>query len=116
MPIGNQLIRARVGTYNFSQNVFRPKIFSSKESNFYTVPCLSKIMAYLVLILYYFLSICLVVFIFHNLLFFMLSLHTLENQVMLYFLSVIISVIFPLWHCYYLDLVMLKQTLVLKNR
>ena len=70
----------------------------------------------LVLMLYYFLSICLVIFIFHKLLFFMLSLHTLENQVMLYFLSVIISVIFPLWHCYYLDQVMLRQTLALKNR
>ena len=38
--------------------------------------------------------------------------HTLENQVMLYFLSMTISVIFSLWHCDYLDQVMLKQTLV----
>ena len=37
--------------------------------------------------LYYFLSICLVIFIFIKLLFFMLSLHILENQVMLYFIN-----------------------------
>ena len=66
MPIGNQLIRATVGTYNFSRKVLKPKIFSSKENNFYTVHCLSKIMAYLVLMLYYFLSICLVIFIFDD--------------------------------------------------
>ena len=64
MSIGNQLVRARVGTYDFSRKVLKPKIFSSKENNFYTVHCLSKIMAYLVLILYYFLSICLLIFIF----------------------------------------------------
>ena len=46
------------------RKVLKPKIFSSKENNFYTVHCLSKIMAYLVLMLYYFLSICLVIFIF----------------------------------------------------
>ena len=109
------MICARVGTYNFSRKVLIPKIFSSKENNVYTVHCLSKIMAYLVLMLYYFLSICLVIFIFHKLLFFILSLHTLKNQVMLYFLSVTISVIFSLWHCYYLDQVMLRQTLALKN-
>ena len=79
MPISNQLIRTRVGTYYLSRKVLKPKIFSSKESNFYTVHCLSKIMAYLVLMLYHFLSICLVIFIFHKLLFFMLSLHTLAN-------------------------------------
>ena len=64
MSIGNQLMRARVGTYNFSRKVLKPKIFSSKENNFYTVRCLSKIMAYLVLMLYYFLSICLLIFVF----------------------------------------------------
>ena len=53
---------------------------------------------------------CLVIFIFHNHLFFMLSVHTLENEVMLYVLSMTISLIFPLWHCYYLNQVMLKQT------
>ena len=37
MPIGKQLMRARAGTYNFSRKVLKPKIFSSKESNFYTV-------------------------------------------------------------------------------
>ena len=68
MPIGNQLMRARVGTYNFSRKVLKPKIFSSEENKFYTVHCFSKIMAYLVLMLYYFLSICLVIFIFHRLL------------------------------------------------
>ena len=115
MPVGNQMICARVGTYNFSRKVLIPKIFSSKENNFYTAHCLSKIMAYLVLMLYYFLSICLVIFVFHKLLFFMLSLHTLKNQVMLYFLSVTISVISPLWHCYYLDQVMLRKTRALKN-
>ena len=117
MPIGNQLMRARVGTYNFSQKVLKPKIFSLGKNDFHTVHCLSKIVAYLVLMLYYFLPICLVIFIliFSNFYFFMLFLHTLENQVMLYFLSVTISVIFPLWHCYYLDQAMLKQTLVLIN-
>ena len=55
MPLGNQLMCARVGTYNFSRKDFKPKIFSSKENNFYTVHCLSKIMAYLVLMLHYFL-------------------------------------------------------------
>ena len=64
MSIGNQLMRRRVGTYNFSRKVLKPKIFSSKENDFYTVRCLSKIMAYLVFMLYYFLSICLVIFIF----------------------------------------------------
>ena len=63
MPIGNQLMRARVGTYNFSRKVLKLKIFSLGENNFHTVHCLSKIMAYLVLMLYYFLSICLVTFI-----------------------------------------------------
>ena len=106
---------ARVGTYNSSRKVLKPKIFSLGENNFHTVHCLSKIMAYLVLMLYYFLYICLVIYVFYKLLFFMLSLHTLENQVMLYFLSMTISVIFLLWHCYYLDQVMLKQNLVLKN-
>ena len=116
MPIGNQPMHARVETYNFSRKVLKPKIFSLGEIDFYTVHGLSKITAYLVLILYCFLSICLVIFIFYKLLFFMLSLHTLENQVMLHFLSVAISMIFPLWYCYYLDQMMLKQTLVLKNR
>ena len=64
MAIGNQLMHSRVGTYNFSRNILKPKIFSSKENNFFTVLCLSKIMAYLVLRLYYLLSICLVIFIF----------------------------------------------------
>ena len=67
MPIGNQLMRARVGTYNFSRKVLKPKIFSSEENKFYTVHCFSKI---IVLMLYYFLSICLVIFIFRKLLFF----------------------------------------------
>ena len=47
-----------------SRKVLKLKIFSSKENNFFIVHCLSKIMAYLVLMLYYFLSICLVIFIF----------------------------------------------------
>ena len=85
MPIGTQLMRARVGTYNFSRKVLKPKIFSLGENNFHTAHCLSK-MAYLVLMLYYFLSVCLVIFIFYELLFFILPLHTLENQVMFYFL------------------------------
>ena len=68
MPIGNQLMRARVGTYNINRKVLKPKIFSSEENKFYTVHCFSKIMACLVLMLYYFLSICLVIFIFHKLL------------------------------------------------
>ena len=106
---------ARVGTYNSSRKVLKPKIFSLGENNFHTVHCLSKIMAYLVLMLYYFLYICLVIYAFYKLLFFMLSLHTSETEVMLYFLSMTISVIFLLWHCYYLDQVMLKQNLVLKN-
>ena len=54
MPIGDQLMRARVGTYNFSRKVLKLKIFSSVENDFYTVHCLSKIMAYLVLMLYQF--------------------------------------------------------------
>ena len=70
MSIGNQLMHARVGAYNFSRKVLKLKIFSLKESNFYTVHCLSKVMAYLVLMLYYFLSICSVILIFHKLLFF----------------------------------------------
>ena len=69
MPIDNQLMRARVCTYNFKRKVLKPKIFSSKENNFYAVHCLSKIMAYLVSMLYYFLSICLVIYIFNKLLF-----------------------------------------------
>ena len=89
--IGNQLMRERVGTYNFSRKVLKPKIFSSEENNFCIVHFLSKIITYLVLMLYYFLSLCLVLFILHKLLFCMLSLHPLENQVMLYFLSMTIS-------------------------
>ena len=34
MPIGNQLMRARVDTYNISRKVLEPKIFNSKEINF----------------------------------------------------------------------------------
>ena len=63
-------------------------------------------MAYSVLMLHYLLS---------KLLFFMLSLYALKNYAMFYFLSMIIPVIFPLWYCYYLNQVMLKQTLVTKN-
>ena len=70
MPIGNQLMRARVGTYNFSRKVLKPKISSLGENNFHTVHCLSKTMAYLILMLYNFLSICLVIFIFYKLQFF----------------------------------------------
>ena len=70
MPIGNQIMRSRVGTYNFSKKALKPKVFSSEENNFYTVHCLSKIMAYLVLMLYYFLSVCLVIFIFNQILLF----------------------------------------------
>ena len=69
MPIGNQLMRERVGTYNFSRKVLKPKLFSSGENNFYTVHCLFKIKAYLVL-MFFFLSICLIIFIFHKRLFF----------------------------------------------
>ena len=68
MPIGNQLMRARVGTYNFSRKVLKPKIFSLGENNFHTVHCLSK-MTYLVFMLYYFLSVCLVIFIFYKLIY-----------------------------------------------
>ena len=109
MPIGNHLMRARVGTYNFSRKVWKPKIFSSKDNNFHTVHRLSKIMAYLVLRLTYFLSICLIIFIFDAVTVY------IKNQVMPYLLSMIISVMFPLWHCYYLDRVMSKQIVVLKN-
>ena len=70
MPIGNQLMHARVGTYDFSRKVLKPKIFSLGENNFHTVNCLSKIMAYLVLMLYCILSICLVIFVFYKLPFF----------------------------------------------
>ena len=66
--IGNILMHAGVGTYNFSRKVLKPKIFWSKENNFYTVYCLSKITVYLVLMLYYFLSKCLVLFILNKLL------------------------------------------------
>ena len=45
-------MRARVGTYNFSRKVFKLKVFSSEENIFYVVHCLSKVMAYLVLIFY----------------------------------------------------------------
>ena len=114
MPIGNQLMRARVGTYNFSRKVLKPKIFSSEENKFYTMHCFSKIMAYLVLVLYYFLSICLVIFIFHKFLsFYAITAYFGKSSNALHFIN--ISVILPLWHCYYLDQVMLKQTLVLKN-
>ena len=54
MPIGNQLMRARVGTYKFSLKVLKPKILSLGEKNFHTVHCLSKTIAYLVWMLYYF--------------------------------------------------------------
>ena len=47
----------------------RPKIFSSKENNFYTAHCLSTIIAYLVFSLHYFLSTCLVIYAFKKLLF-----------------------------------------------
>ena len=70
MPIDSQLMHARVGTYNFSRKVLKLKISSLGEHNFHTVHCLSKTMAYLILMLYYFLSICLVIFIFYKLLFF----------------------------------------------
>ena len=46
------------------------KIFNSEENNFYTLHFFSKIRAYLVLMLYCFLSICLVIFIFRKRLFF----------------------------------------------
>ena len=75
MPIGNQIMRSRVGTYNFSKKALKPKVFSSEENNFYTVHCLSKIMAYLVLMLYYFLSICLVIFTFNQILLFLCCHH-----------------------------------------
>ena len=50
------------------EKVLKQKISISEENNFYTVRCLSKITAYLVLMLYYFLSIYLVTFILHKLL------------------------------------------------
>ena len=56
-------------TYNSSRQVFKPKIFGSKGNNFYTVYCLSKIMAYLALMLHYFLSICFEINIFNKVLF-----------------------------------------------
>ena len=71
MPIGNQLMHARVGNYNFSRKVLKPKIFSLGKYNFHTMHFLSKIMAYLVLMLNYFLCICLVIFIFYKLLSFL---------------------------------------------
>ena len=46
------------------------KIFNSEEKYFYSLHFFSKIRAYLVLMLYCFLSICLVIFIFHKPLFF----------------------------------------------
>ena len=69
MPKGNELIRARVGIYNVSRKSWKPKVFSLKENNFYTVHCLSTIIAYLVFLLHYFLSTCLVIYAFKKLLF-----------------------------------------------
>ena len=63
-------MRARNGTYNFSRKDLKLKIVSSKENNFYIVHCSSKTIAYLVLMLFYFLSKCLVIFIFNKPLFF----------------------------------------------
>ena len=60
---------ARVGTYNFSRKVLKPKILSLKENSFYIVHCLCNIMTYLILMWFYFLSTCLVIHIFNNLLF-----------------------------------------------
>ena len=79
-------MRARIRTNKFSQKDLQLKIFSSKENNFYTVHFLSKIMAHLVLIMFYFFSKFLVIFIHNKILFYMLSMHTLKNRVMLYFL------------------------------
>ena len=42
MPIGNQLMHTRVGTYKFRVKVLKPKIFSLGENNFHTVHGLSK--------------------------------------------------------------------------
>ena len=110
MSIGNHLMHKRVGTYNFSRKVLKPKIFSSRENHFYTVHRLSKIMAYfLLLMLNYFLSACLVIFVFDA-----VTAYS-KNQVMPYLSSIIISVMLPLWHFYYLGRVMSKQILVLKN-
>ena len=69
MPISNQLMLARAGTYNFSRKTLKLKFFSSKENNFCTVHCLPKIMAYLVLMLHYFLPTCLVIYVSKKLLF-----------------------------------------------
>ena len=60
---------ARVGTYNFSWKVLKPEILSLKENSFYIVHCSCNIMTYLILMLFYFLSTCLVIHIFNNLLF-----------------------------------------------
>ena len=54
MVTGNQLMRARVGAYNFTQRFFELKTFSLKKINFYNRYSLSEIMAYLVSMLYYF--------------------------------------------------------------
>ena len=54
MVTGNQLMRARVGAYNFTQRLFKLKTFSLKKNNFYNRYYLSEIMAYLVSMLYYF--------------------------------------------------------------
>ena len=54
MVTGNQLMRARVGAYNFTQRLFKLKTFSLKKNNFYNRYYLSEILAYLVSMLYYF--------------------------------------------------------------
>ena len=116
MPIGNQLMRARAGTYNLIGKILKPKIFSSNKNNSYNVLCLSKIMAYLVLMLHCLLSLCLVTYIFNKLLFLYAATAYIGKScnVLLFINDYFCNL--PLWYCYYLDRVMLKQTLVQKNR
>ena len=108
MPISNQLMRSRVVTNNFSRKILKLKIFKSKENVFWTVHCVSKIMVFLVLMLHYFLSTCLVLYVLKFLWPDVAYIEKSCNVLLLisdYFRNL------P----YYLDQVMLKQTLVLKN-
>ena len=82
-------------------------IYICKFVSFYTVLCLSKIVAQLLLMLYYSLYICLVIFIFNKLLFLQASTGTAYNEKSCNALLLFINV----YYCYlpFVALLLLKQ-------
>ena len=90
MPIDNQLMRARVGTYNFCQRFSKQKINSNKQKSYLFLFYLFHLVALFILILLYLLSAYFTFSKFKSVCAFHVSCMTLEFSFIAYFVRLLL--------------------------